>query len=460
METKENKGAKPMLKKRVSDAQPLLQLTPLPKNRRTQKARTEHWIHPEIYPLPVVETAVRLIDPRDFEVAWESEQSAGHIIVRVSAKSYEHDVEELEYYFYRKLILASTTHHSQQTHSEIRTLFMQTAHNVTRQTWQALGWNDAFTTSATEAKEAETPPEVPQTHEYKDISYVVDETNEKLLITVETTAYGLPDVLSSASEIRRTGWEVEVDARGIPIRVVVKLKNNDIMAVVMQFHDGLNTAEASVPCPTATECEVEDSPTHGKIEGCTSQKTDIDVYPQIFPLPTIQLAALLVSDRFHIKIDGDPAQQIRVNLKPKSPAGLGNVEDVFYEALIQASLDEYKLASYEPIRAYFLKLALSFGPVLENVSLSSFFRKQKPKNQNLDYRIAVNGSEICLSVLGRESARIPLFDVAWRLRSKGTFAFHPEGINGIRVKVQPKANTQVEELTNTLNCELQRCLAF
>ena len=164
-------------------------------------------------------------------------------------------------------------------------------------------------------------------------------------------------------------------------------------------------------------------------------------------------------DRLNIKIYGDPAQQIRVNLKPKSLACL-NVEGVFHEALIQASLDEYKLAYYQPIRTYFLKNALSFDAVLENSPLLSFFQTQPRKHQKLDAQISVEGSEIRLSVLKSEPALIQLFTVARRLRSKGYFIFKPETLGRIHVDIHPKANLQVEALKKDLSSEMQRCHTF
>ncbi|MDE0019639.1 MAG: hypothetical protein OXU51_25895 [Candidatus Poribacteria bacterium] len=460
MKKKDNQEAKPIVEKQTTQTQPLLQIAPLPKKSDAQKAEKNLRIHPEIYPLPVVETAVRLVDPRDFEIAWESVPSAGHIIVHIRAKGYEHDAEYLEYYFSRKLILASTTHYSQQKHVKIRTLFMQTAHNVTRKTWQALGWKETFIASTTEAKEAETPPEVPQTHDYKDISYVVDEANQKLLITVKAEVYGLPDVLSASAEMRRTGSEIVVDARTALIQAAVKLNKNDVKTIVTQFYESLETTAASVSPHVAGEEVGIDSPSHGQVERTLHQNVDVDVYPQIFPLSTIQLAALLVSDRFHVKIDGDPGERIVVNLKPKSPVDPDHVKGIFGEALIQASLDEYKLAYYEPIRSYFLKLALSFGAVLENKPLSSFFRVQKPNPQKLDYRMSVNKSEIYLGVSERKSARIPLFHVAWRLRQEGSFVFTPEGSDGICLNIQPKGHVRIEALREKLNRELQRTHMF
>jgi len=457
MGTKNSKEAKPTVERQPAQGQHLLQIAPLPKKRDTQKARRDLRIHPEIYPLPVVETAVHLIDPRDFEVSWDPEQGTGSIRIRISSKNYEHNADELEYYFYRKLILASTAHHSEQMHSEIRTLFMQTAHNVTRQTWQALGWDEAGTAFTAEVKEAAAVLEAPQPDEYKNISYVVDETR-KLRMTVRTVAYDLPEVLSAAADMRWDGWDIKVDARAVPIQVVVKLKNDEVKAVVTQFHDRLESTGVRDSNPAMSEDIQNDSILHGHQDQTLDHK--VDVHPQIFPLPTIQLAALLVLDRLHIKIDGDPEKRIVVHLKSKSLVGLSQVEGVFYEALIQASLDEYKLAYYEPIRAYFLKLALSFGAVLENASLSSFFQRQKPDRQKLDYRMSVNGSEMCLSVSGRKSAQIPLFDVAWRLRSKAIFIFEPDGTDGIRVNIHPKVNIQIEALKKDLNCELQRCHTF
>lgn len=456
MNTKKKKNAKVVLdRKSASQGQALLQIDPLPKKRGTLKAQRNILINPRIYPMSVVETAVRLIDPRDFEVSWDPEQSVGHIRVHISAMGYEYDAEELEYYFYRKLILASATHYSQQMHSEIRTLFMQTAHNVTRQTWQALGWDDAVTAPIVEAKEAEAAPEAPQLDEYKSVSYVVDEA-QKLHMTVKTATYALPDILSVASDMRRAGWSIEVDARTIPIHAVVKLKNDDVKAVVTQFHDRLESTEIRNSKPAMSEKIQNNSILHTHPDQTLDHKVDVDVHPQIFSLPTIQLAALLVLDRLHIKIEGDPEKRIVVNLKSKSTVELSQVESVFYEALIQASLDEYRLAYYESVRAYFLKLALSFGAVLENASLASFFQGQKPNRQKLDYRISVSGSEIRLNVSGRKSAQIPLFDVAWRLKSKGVFVFEPEGADEICLKIRPKPNIQIEVLRKILDHELQR----
>lgn len=457
MGVKESKGAKRILERKpFLQAQPLLQIAPLPKKRGTEKARRELRIHPEIYPVSVVETACRLIDPRDFEVVWEPEESAGHIIVRISAKSYEHDAEALEYYFYRKLILASTSHHSQQTHADIRTLFMQTAHNVTRQTWQALGWDDGVTAPTTEAKEAGEPNENPQPTEFNNISYVVDETQQKLIVYVSTGEYVLPDVLSAVNDMRRIGWDVEVDARAIPVRVEVRLKKGDVKKVVTLFYEGLESAGARNARPAASEDSDGHEDTHRPPEGTAGDKVDVDVSHEIFPQPTIQLAALLVLDRLHIKIDGEAAGRIRVTLKPKSPTSIGNVESVFHEALIQASLDEYKLASYEPIRAYFLKRALSFSAVPEMAPLTSFFPMPPRHAQALDYQMSVSGPEIHLSVSPREAARIPLFAVAQRLRMSGTFVFKAEGPDGIRVHIRPKANLQIRDVKKDLHRELQR----
>ena len=454
MSTKERKEYKPIYENETPHVQPLLQINPLPRKQGNQKARIDLRISPQIYPEPVVETAVRLIDPRDFEVSWNLEQSIGHIRVHISAKSYEHDAEELEYYFYRKLILASTAHHSQQAHSEIRGLFMQTAHNVTRQTWQALGWNDAFTPPSTEVKEAATVSETPQPCVYKNISYIVDDASQGLFLYAGD--FGLLDVLAAASEMRRAGWEVRVDARVAPIQVVVTLKDDDSMSGVMQFHNALNAVDTSVSAQGGSSKNSETEPIHSKAANTGFQGINIEVYPQIFPLPTIQLAALLVSDRLHVKIYGDPEDRIIVNLKPKMPNGQGHVKGVFYEGLIQASLDEYKLAYYEPVRVYFLKLALSFGAELEDAPLSSCFRTHGRKSQRLDYRIWIDDSDIRVSISGSESERIKLLAVAWRLKNKGIFIFEPDGANGICLKVRPKENIRVTELTNILNRELQK----
>ncbi len=457
MSTKKNESAKMVREEGlVSQVQPLLQIDSLPKRRRSSKARTDMLINPQIYPIPVVETAVRLIDPRDFKVSWEAAQSLEPTRVHISARGYDHDEEGLEYYFYRKLILASATHHSQQMHSEIRTLFMQTAHNVTRQTWQALGWNDGLEPSSTEVKDATAVSEIPEPCDYKDISYLVDDTSQNLFLYVRTRAYGLPSILSAASEMRRAGWEVKVEARGKPIRIVVTLKDGDIMNGVRQFYDALNAVNQRVSVPAASSRDSETEPIHRQVADTGVQRVDIEVYPQIFPLPTIQLAALLVLGRFHIKIDGDPTQKIRVGLKPKSIVDRDNVEGTFYEALIQASLDEYKLAYYEPIRSYFLKLALSFDAELQDSPLSSYFRAYNPKGREFDYQIWTDDSEIRVSVSMDESARIRLLASVWRLKSKGIFVFEPEGTNGIRVKIRPKLNVQIQVLQEVLNRELQK----
>ena len=457
MNTKKNENAKVVRERRpVSQVQPLLQIDSLPKGRTASKARTDMLINPQIYPIPVVETAVRLIDPRDFKVSWEAAQSMEHTRVHISARGHDHDEEELEYYFYRKLVLASATHHSQQIHSEIRTLFMQTAHNVTRRTWQALGWNDGLKPPSTEVKNAAVVSEIPEPCEYKDISYLVDDASQSLLLYVRTRIYGLPGILSAASEMRRAGWEVKVEARGTPIQVVVTLKDDDIMSGVRQFYDALNAVEERTSISVASSEHGETELTLGRAADIGIQRIDIEVSPQIFPLPTIQLAALLVLGRFHIKIDGDPAQRIRVGLKPKSIVDRDNVEGAFYEALIQASLDEYKLAYYAPIRSYFLKLALSFGAELEDAPLSSYFRTHNRKSQKFDYQIWLGDSEIHISVSGTEFDRIRLFELAWRIKSNGVFVFEPEGTNGIRVKIRPKPNVQLEVLKKILNHELQR----
>lgn len=459
MSTKENKGAKSVLEaEQVPQVQPLLQIDPLPKRQGTSKARRDILIHPEIYPEPVVETAVRLIDPRDFEVSWNLEKSIGHIRVHISAKSYEHDAEELEYYFYRKLILASTAHHSQQTHSEIQRLFMQTAHNVTRQTWQALGWNDTFALPSTKAKEVATVAETSPPCVYRNISYIIDDTSQRLFLYAGD--FGLPDVLAAASEMRRAGWEVTVDARVAPIQVAVTLKDDDIMSGVMQFHNALNAVDTSVFVPVVSSKNSDTEPIHGQIADLGIQEVDIKVYPQIFSLPTIQLAALSVLSRFHIKIDGDPTQQIQVSLRPKSDVDTDGVEDVFHEALIQASLDEYKLAYYAPIRSYFLKLALSFGAELEGSPLSSCFRTYDSKGQELNYRIWINNSEIHMSVSEDESALVRLFALAQKLKSKGIFVFEPGGTNKIRVKIRPRIGIHLDILKEALNYELQKNHAF
>ncbi|MCG8431070.1 MAG: hypothetical protein MJA29_07845, partial [Candidatus Omnitrophica bacterium] len=302
--------------------------------------------------------------------------------------------------------------------------------------------------------------EGPQPYEYEDISYVVDEANQKLRMTVRTQSYGLPDVLSAASEMRRSGWEVEVDARTTRIQTIIKLMDDDVVDMVACFHERLNTVGSSVSDPEASEENDEELSANSKNESRAAQKVEVDVHPQIFPLSTIQLAALLVSDRLHIKIEGNPAQSLRVNLKPKSLDSGINAEIIFYEALIQASLDEYKLAYYEPIRSYFLKLALSFDGVLENAPLSSFFRRQKRAAQKLNYRISVNSSEMLMSVSNNESHLVQLFGVARLLRSKGAFIFEPEGTDRVRVKIQPKANIQIEALKKDLNRALQRSHIF
>ena len=460
MNSKKSASAKSVLKGRsVSQVQPLLQIDPLPKRQGISKIHTDILINPQIYPMPVVETAGCLIDPRDFEVSWIPHQSIGHTRVHISAKGSEYDEEEVEYYFYRKLILASATHHSQQMHSEIRTLFMQTAHNVTRQTWQALGWDEMFAGSSTEVEEVDTVPKETQPHEYKDISYVVDEQNRRLLLYLNAAVYGLPGVLAVASKMRRAGWEVKVEARGKPIQIVATLKDDDIMSSVVQFHGALNAVDESVSIPVASSRNSETEPIHEQVADIGVQRVDIEVYPQIFPLPTIQLAALLVLGRFHIKIDGDPTEKIRVGLKPKSIVDADSVEGVFSEALIQASLDEYKLAYYEPIRSYFLKLALSFDAELQDSPLSSYFRAYNPKGREFDYQIWTDDSEIRVSVSMDESARIRLLASVWRLKSKGIFVFEPEGTNGIRVKIRPKPNVQIEMLRDDLNRELQRSRA-
>ncbi len=457
MNSKKSDRAKSVLKGRsVSQVQPLLQIDPLPKRQGISKIHTDILINPQIYPMPVVETAGRLIDPRDFEVSWDPEQSTRPTRVRISAKGSEYDEEEVEYYFYRKLILASATHHSQQRHSEIRTLFMQTAHNVTRQTWQALGWNDGLKPPSTEGEDAGGVSEAPQPCVYKDISYVVGATSQKLLLYVETETYGLPYILAAASEMRRAGWEVKVEARVTPIQVMATLKDDDIMNGVSQFYDALNAVNQRVSVPAASSRDSETEPIHGQVADTDVQRVDIEIYPQIFPLPTIQLAALLVLGRFHIKIDGDPEQRIRVGLKPKSIVDEDNVEGVFSEALIQASLDEYKLAYYEPIRSHFLRLALSFGSELHESPLSSYFRAYNHKSQEFDYRIWIDDSGICVSVSGGESARTRLFASVWRLKNKGIFVFEPEGTNGIRVNIRPKPNIQIQVLQEVLNRELQK----
>ena len=458
MNTKERKEYKSIYENETPHVQPLLQINPLPRKQGNQKARIDLQISPQIYPEPVVETAVRLIDPRDFEVSWNLEQSVGHIRVHISAKSYEHDAEELEYYFYRKLILASTAHHSQQAHSEIRELFRQTAHNVTRQTWQALGWDDAFTPPSTEVKEAATVSETPQPCAYKNISYIVDDASQALFLYAGD--FGLPDVLAAASEMRRAGWEVRVEARVAPIQVVVTLKDDDIMGSVMQFHNALNAVDTSVSAQGGSSKNSETEPIHSKVANTGFQGIDIEVYPQIFPLPMIQLAALLVLSRFHIKIDGDPTQRIQVSLKPKSVVDTDGVEGVFHEALIQASLDEYKLAYYGPIRSYFLKLALSFGAELDDTPLSSCFRSHDGNGQELDYRIWIDDSEIHVSVSEDESARVRLFALARGLKSKGIFVFEPEGANKIRVKIRPRIGIHLDVLKEALNYELQKNHAF
>ncbi len=457
MNSKKRDSAKSVLKGRpVFRVQPLLQIDPLPKRQGISKIHTDILINPQIYPMPIVETAGRLIDPRDFEVSWDPEQSMRHTRVRISAKGSEYNEEEVEYYFYRKLILASATHHSQQAHSEIRTLFMQTAHNVTRQTWQALGWNDGLKPPSTEIKDAGVVSEIPEPCEYKDISYVVDDASQNLFLYVRTVIYGLPSILSAAAEMRRAGWEVKIEAHGKPIRVVVALKDDDIMNGVRQFYDALNAVDQGVSLPALSSRNSEIEPIHGQVADTGVQRVDIEVYPQIFPLPTIQLAALLVLGRFHIKIDGDPEQRIRVCLKPKSIVDRDNVEGAFSEALIQANLDEYKLAYYAPIRSYFLKLALSFGAELQDSPLSSYFRAYDHKSQEFDYRIWTDDSEICVSVSGGEFTRIRLLASVWRLKSKGIFVFEPEGTNGIRVSIRPKPNVQIEVLREVLNRELQK----
>ena len=460
MGMKGSKEAKLTIERQPAQVQPLLQIAPLPKKQDKQKARRDLRIHPEIYPIPVVETAVSLIDPRNFEISWDPGQDMEHTWVHISAKGAEHDAEELEYYFYRKLILASATHHSQQIHSDIRRLFMQTAHNVTRQTWQALGWNDAFTSSPAEVEEVAGVSKTLQPQAYNNISYVIDNANQRLLLYIETEVYGLPDVLSTASEMRRSGWEVKVEAHVKPIQVVVTLKNDDIMSAIRQFYNALNAVNASVSDSVSDSKNDEIESMHEQVVDTDIQRIDIEVYPQIFPLSTIQLAALLVLGRFHIKIHGNPAQRIRVSLKPKSIVDGSRAEGVFYEALIQASLDEYKLAYYGPIRTYFLKLALSFGAELEDTPLSSYFQTHDHKDQKLDYRIWIDNSEICVSISGGESERIKLLAVAWRLKNKGVFVFEPDGTYGICLKVRPKGHTRVTELTTALNCELQRCHAF
>lgn len=457
MNTKKHESAKVVCEGGlVSQVQPLLQIDSLPKKRTASKARTDMLINPQIYPIPVVETAVRLIDPRDFKVSWEAAQNMEHTHVHISARGYDHDEEELEYYFYRKLVLASTTHHSQQIHSEIRTLFMQTAHNVTRQTWQSLGWNDGFKPPSTEVKDVAVVSEIPEPCVYKDISYLVDDASQSLFLYVRTRVCGLPGILSAASEMQRAGWEVKVDARQRPVQVVVTLKDDDIMNGVRQFYDALNVVNQRVSVPAASSRNSETEPIHGQVADTGVQKVDIEVYPQIFPLPTIQLAALLVLGRFHIKIDGDPEQRLRVGLKPKSIVDRDNVEGAFYEALIQANLDEYKLAYYAPIRSYFLKLALSFGAELQDSPLSSYFRAYDHKSQEFDYQIWTDDSGICVSVSGGESTRIRLLASVWRLKSKGIFAFEPEGTNGIRVSIRPKPNIRIEVLREVLNRELQK----
>ena len=456
MSAKKNKGIDSVFEKKiVSPVQPLLQIDPIPKRRSDSKAHRDLWINPQIYPRPVVEIAMRLIDPRDFEVSWAPEQSMGHLCIHISAKGYEHDTEELEYYFYRKLILASTTHYSQQMHAEIRTLFMQTAHNVTRQTWQALGWTDTFTEPHVEVKEGNTASESPELCDYHDISYTVDGVGQKLLLYIETEVYGLPDVLSASAKMRRTGWDVKVQANSTPIQVGIKLKNDDIMNTVMQFYNGLNTPDTQVSLCTAAAENGKTLSMEGHPEGTNGQKIDVKIHPQIFSLPTIQLAALLVSDRFHVKIDGDLENRVIVSLKPKAPTGLISIKSVFYEALVQASLDEYKLAYYEPIRMYFLKVALSFGAALENAPLPSFFRMHECKNEKIDYQICVDDSEIYVLVSKNERARLKLLTVAWRLRSKSYFVFEQEGTHAIRATIQPKANIQLDALKSALRSGLQ-----
>lgn len=215
-------------------------------------SNTQVKVNLQIFPLPIVESALYVLSERlDGRIG---ELEDGQIAVSLTALEVELDVVEMEHAFNRALIAASVNEHAFQRSASIRNYLAQTAFSITTQNQQtieefAASMADRWPEEHAGAPSAHLhgPPPDDDRFTATEIGnrWLVDEEEGRIILQLDTHRFLLPDALWAANEMADTCGCTIDNLPGNQLIVVLELSAGgaEPVALVEEFEHWLVIAQ-------------------------------------------------------------------------------------------------------------------------------------------------------------------------------------------------------------------------